>query len=89
MVCNILENALLSLLSDYLCNRKQSVVLAGQKSSVMSPNVGVPQGSILCPLLFLLFVNTIENNISSDMSLFADNASVVKSYVDSTEATSV
>ena len=87
--CIGIENSLLSLLGDYLCNRKQSMVLAGNKSSVMSTNAGVYQSSILGPLLCLLFINAIENNISSDLSLFADDATLAKSCIDSTEAMSV
>jgi len=84
--CVGIEGALLLLLRDYLCNRRQSVVLAGHKSGECPTNAGVPQGSILGPLLFLIFINDIEKDVSSDMSLFADDTSLARAYSDPREA---
>ena len=66
----------------YLTCRSQRVVLAGQSSEYFQTNAGVPQGSVLGPLLFLIFINDIENEIESDMSLFADDCSLIKPYYD-------
>ena len=68
-VCGDLINAL----NDFLTNRKQSVVLNGQCSSWVDIRVGVPQGSILGPLLFLIYVNDFPNGLKSKSKLFADN----------------
>ena len=65
---------------DYLCNRSQKVVLNGQESVMMSTNAGVPLGSILGPLLFLVFINDIDNFIHSDMFIFADDTTLAKVY---------
>ena len=59
--------------ADYLSDRKQRVVLPGAVSDWTYIRAGVPQGSILGPLLFLLFINDIVNDIGSNIRLFADD----------------
>ena len=60
----------------YLSDRKQSVVFEGFKSNTKLITAGVPQGSVLGPFLFLLFINDITNNITSNIKLFADDTSL-------------
>ncbi|MES9992837.1 MAG: reverse transcriptase domain-containing protein, partial [Candidatus Thiodiazotropha sp.] len=62
--------------ADYLFNRRQRVVLPGAASDWTSIRAGVPQGSILGPLLFLLYINDIVNDIGSHIRLFADDTSL-------------
>ena len=52
------------LLRDFLYCRKQRVVLNGQNSSWENVHPGVPQGSILVPLLFLIYINNLSNGVS-------------------------
>ena len=54
----------------------QRVVLNGTVSDWQSINAGVPQGSVLGPLLFLAYINDLTDNISSEMRLFADDSSL-------------
>ena len=61
---------------DYLNDRKQRVVLPGASSSWTSVKAGVPQVSILGPLLFLLNINDIVEDINSSIRLFADDNSL-------------
>jgi hypothetical protein len=56
-----------------LSDRKQRIVIEGQCSSWLSVEAGVPQGSVLGPLLFLIYINDISNNIVSDCFLYADD----------------
>ena len=67
---------LLSWFKDYLSNRKQSVVISGQKSSYQPIKAGVPQGSVLGPTLFLVFINDIVRNLKATVKLFADDTSL-------------
>ena len=63
-----------------LCNRKQAVVVDGSRSSwrdVTSAS-GVPQGSVIGPTLFLLYINDIQDNIQSPMKLFADDCAIYR-----------
>ena len=74
--------SLLKWLQSYLSDRTQYVVLNGSASSSEPVMAGVPKGSILGPLLFLIYINDITENIESDMILFADDASVLKKSKD-------
>ena len=77
MLSNFLRNRnLLNLLSNFLRNRKQRLVLNEQTSSWADVNAGVPQGSILGPLLFLIYMNDLADGLSSNTKLFADDTSV-------------
>ena len=71
----IYEN-LLNLLCDFLSCRKEWVVLNGQHSSWDNVTARVPQGSILGPSLFLIYINGSPNNLSSNCKLFADDTSL-------------
>ena len=71
-----IDGQLCALISDFLNNRKQRVVLNGMESSWESIQSGVPQGSVLGPLLFLIYINDLTDNISSNMRLFADDSSL-------------
>ena len=74
---NGISGDLLQIVSDFLSNRKQRVVLNGQNPSWTNVHVGVPQGSILGPLLFLIYINDLPDNLSSNVKLFADDTSLL------------
>ena len=56
--------------------RKQTVVLNGQNSSWANVEAGVSQGFILGPLLFLIYINDLPDNLSTNVKLFSDNTSL-------------
>jgi len=67
---------------NYLTNRKQFVFINGKCSSLQLIKIGVPQGSILGPLLFLMYINDLP--LSNDLinSLFADDTMLLESHED-------
>ena len=67
---------MLETLTDFLKDRKQRVVLNGQNSSWANVEAGVPQGSILGPLLFLIYINDLPDNLSTNVKLFVDDTSL-------------
>ena len=73
---NGISGNLLNLSRDFLNDRKQRVVLNGQLSTWKSVNAGVPQVSILGPVLFLIYINDLTEGLSSNAKLFADNTSL-------------
>ena len=70
---------LLDWVQDFLSGRKQRVVLNGDHSSWSTVSSGVPQGSVLGPLLFLIYVNDIPSSVDSTILLFADDAKLYRS----------
>ena len=67
---------LLNLFKDYLHESQQRVVLNGQSSSWEAIKSGVPQGSVLSSLLFLIYINDFSDSLSSTCKIFADDRSL-------------
>ena len=70
------KGPLLDIIASFLSNRKIKVVLDGAASSIYSINSGVPQGSILGPILFLIFINDLPDSVLSSLAIFADDTSL-------------
>ena len=65
-------------LESYLSNRKQYVSINGAESTSLTVEHGVPQGSILGPLLFITYINDIpEISESAKFILYADDANII------------
>ena len=71
-----IRGSMLKWFTDYLKDRTQAVVIKGKISSYKTVQSGVPQGSVLGPLLFLVYINDIVTNIESQVKLFADDTSM-------------
>lgn len=77
----------LSLLRSYLNNRKQFVQIKGHKSSHSAVEYGVPQGSVLGPLLFTIYLNDIKNlQLSGKLFIYADDICLFYPYKHETVA---
>ena len=70
---------------NYLSGRKQRVTVNGAVSSWRPVSRGVPQGSILGPLLFCVFVNDLPENVGTSVSLYADDTTLYHSCKDYSE----
>ena len=77
------------LLENYLSGRLQRVILNGQTSSWRPILAGVPQGSILGPLLFLIYINDLPNKLKSNAKLFADDTSLFTIVKDENKSANV
>ena len=72
-----------SWLEDFLSERSQRIVVGTSISDALSPFAGAPQGAILSPLLFLVYVNDLPAAVSSgEANLFADDTSVYVTHKD-------
>ena len=65
-------------INSWLSRRTQQVVLDGQASDPVPVLSSVPQGSVLGPFLFLIFINDLSDNIRSSVRLFADDCVLYK-----------
>jgi len=63
-------------IKEWLSDRKQRVCISGRCSNWISLTSGVPQGSVLGPLLFLIFINDLDSNLLSSLLKFADDTKV-------------
>ena len=71
-----ISGKLIDWFKSYVSGRKQRVVIRGQSSSFLEVKSGVPQGSVLGPILFLIYINDITSDITSNKKLYADDTSL-------------
>ena len=74
-----LNSSVVSWFSSYLSERKQLVSISGTESSLQTITCGVPQGSVLGPLLFLIYINDLETAVNCRLLMYSDDAALIVS----------
>ena len=69
-------NLSLGIISSFLSNRQLRVVLDGKSSREYPVNAGVPQGSILGPTFFLLYIKDLPDDVICDIAIYADDTTL-------------
>ena len=71
-----ISGQIFGLISSFLSNRRLRVVLDGKSSQEYPVNAGVPQGSILGPALFLLYINDLPDDVIYNIAINADDTTL-------------
>ena len=71
-----ISGKIFSVIESFLLGRRLNVLLDGQKSNTYPVSSGVPQGSILGPILFLTYINDLPDNLICDICMYADDTSL-------------
>ena len=79
----------LNWITDFLSERHQRVVINDSRSSWQPVKSGIPQGSVLGPVLFLIYINTIPDKIASKIYLFTDDAKLYRQIEDKSDVTRI
>jgi hypothetical protein len=84
-----ITGSLLGWLKSYLQNRTQRVTINGCPSKIKSLKAGVPQSSVLGPLLFILYINDLVDEVNLDLRIYADDTTLYLKFEDPWEAARV
>ena len=84
-----INSAVITWINSFLTSRTQSVTLEGFQSDHIAVTSGVPQRSVLGPILFLIYMNDLPNEIKSSVRLFADDAIMYRQILSQTDCTAL
>ena len=69
---------MISWIQAWLTDRRQRVIVEGEISNWKPVLSGIPQGSVLAPILFLIFINDLDDDLSSKVLKFADDTNMFR-----------
>ena len=72
-----IKGKILDVITDFLTGRTMQVCVEGKWSKIKNVLSGVPQGSVLGPLLFILYINDLPDSVKSKIKLFADDLKLI------------
>ena len=72
------KGKILNWVSDFLLNRSHQVVINGTKSCSLPVTSGIPQGSVLGPVLFIIYINDLPDVVASSIKIFADDTKIFR-----------
>ena len=73
-----MDGPLLQWFKHFLTNRMQRLVIRGKCSDWTSVKSGVPQGTILGPILFIIYINDISTDLTSTVKIYADDTKIYR-----------
>ena len=73
---------ILEWMKNFLTKREMRTVVRGTKSSWLEVTSGVPQGSVLAPIMFIIYINDMTEGVTSYMNMFADDAKLLRKVAD-------
>ena len=73
-----MSDSIVNWVRNWLTGRKQRVTVEGGKSSWATVHSGVPQGSVIGPLIFLIYINDLEDTVGSNILKLADGTNLKK-----------